>query len=193
MKALSIAFTALVTLGLTTPAHAGWDFLWQSTWTGFVFTSNPPDIVSAKTTLTGESIATIGTTPSSLLVDFGSSAGLAQFEVDKSAPGGPLIFNAQFPFDVPAGANGPGSPQMITLLPPHPENFLGSFSWTGSIDDPNTFSVQATMPGSGPAPELVFTGTGTRIPAAEPGTLGIALAALGGTLVLRRRTRLARG
>ena len=71
-----------------------------------------------------------------------------------------------------------------------PFHYRVEFQWTGDFKNPDTFTVEAIMPGSGPAPMLRFSGTGTRrLEASAPSAVGFVAAALAGLIWLRRTGR----
>ena len=121
------------------------------------------------------------------MIDFETAAGVAQFAVDKSSltPTAAQFPNTRLPFNVPVGAStAPG----LSLLPGGPQFFFGQYSWTGDLENPQSFQVHANSNGSGPAPLLDFTGTGVRstAAAAEPGLLIMTLALFGAAVRFRR-------
>ena len=187
MKSVVPALVTFMTFVCTSSAHAAvWDLSWSSRWEGLISTTNPPGLASGTGVASGHSTATITPTTSGIMIDFETAAGVAQFAVDKSSltPTAAQFPNTRLPFNVPVGAStAPG----LSLLPGGPQVFFGQYSWTGDLENPQSFQVHANSNGSGPAPLLDFTGTGVRsTAAAEPGVLIMTLALFGAAVRFRR-------
>jgi hypothetical protein len=83
-------------------------------------------------------------------------------------------------------ATGFGEPGLV----PWEDFGIGSYQWTGLRDQPDTFSVTLSSPGSGPDPRREFFGVGVRhAEASEPGTLAVLALGLGAAIWARRRLR----
>lgn len=184
MKTMSIALMLVLSLAATAEASL-WDFSWVSEWTGRTVTSEST-YSSASGQASGQGTATLNPlSGGGVRVEFDTPAGTAQFGVDPSQPY-PYV-DSRLPFNVPAGAGTPGGMQ---LLPGETQSFPygRDFQWTGDFKNPDSFSVEAVMPGSGPSPMLRFSGTATRrAEASAPSAIGFAAAALGSLIWLRRR------
>jgi len=182
MKTMSIALMLVLSLVATAEASL-WDFSWISEWTGRTATSASS---SASGQASGQGTATLNTRPGGgVLVEFDTPAGTAQFGVDPTQPM-PYV-DSRLPFNVPANA---GTPEGLQLLPGDAQAFPygRDFQWAGDLKNPDSFSVEAVMPGSGPSPMLRFSGTATRrAEASAPSAIGFAAAALGSLIWLRRR------
>ena len=188
MKTMFIALMLVLSLAATAEASL-WDFSWISEWTGRTVTSDR-SFSSGSGEASGQGTATVNTRPGGgVLVEFDTPAGTAQFGVDRSQPL-PYV-DSRLPFNVPAN-NAGGTPGGLQLLPGEAQAFpYGSeFEWTGDLRNPDSFRVEATMPGSGPSPRLTFSGTATRrVEASAPSAVGFVAAALGALMWLRRTGR----
>jgi MYXO-CTERM domain-containing protein len=185
MKTFVLA--ALVTLVFTSSAHAAlWELSWTSEWDGKVVTGDPPEVRTETGFASGRSTATITPTTYGAQFRFDTAAGLARLGVDRTFLG--LFPDTGLPFNVPEHAATGEEHGGLFLLPREAGLFSGTYTWTGDFEAPETFQVSAFIPGSGPAPQLTFSGTGMRstVAASEPGVLAIALAALGALAALRR-------
>ena len=183
----TFALAALMTLVFSSSAHAAlWELSWTSAWDGKVVTGDPPEIGRETSLASGRSTATITPTPYGAQLRFDTAAGLAQLGVDRTFLG--LFPDTGLPFKVPEHPATGEEHGGLFLLPREPGLFSGTYTWTGTFDAPETFAVSAFIPGSGPAPQLTFSGTGVRstVAAPEPAVLAIALAALGALVALRR-------
>jgi len=183
MKTTLIALMLVLSLAATAEASL-WDFSWISEWTGRTVSSERT-YSNASGQASGQATATVNSRPGGgVLVEFGTPAGTAQFGVDPSQPF-PYV-DSRLPFNVPANAGTPGG---LQLLPGDAQAFPygRDFQWTGDFKNPDSFSVEAVMPGSGPSPMLRFSGTGTRrAEASAPSAIGFIAAALGCLIWLRR-------
>jgi hypothetical protein len=188
MKAIAVAL--MLVLSLVVEARASvWEFSWVSEWTGRTYTTER-GFGSGSGQASGQGTATIADRPGGgLLIEFDSPAGPAQLGVD-SGQSSPYV-DTRLPFNVPAD-NAGGSPGGLQLLPGEPQPFPygREFQWTGDFKEPDSFSVDAIFPGSGPSPMLRFSGTGTRrAEASAPEVMGLVGAALAVLVWLRRTGR----
>jgi hypothetical protein len=171
---------AIVTLLFAGPAHAAvWDFSWLSTAIFFA----RGDTARVDREARGSATATI--TPDAagnLHINFAMPAGLADVFVDRAlqsrpdrqsfALGGvPMFFSPDGDLGILRGSA------------------AGEYSFTGSFDDPDTFSLALRSGGSGPAGIQRFSGSGTRtaVAATEPTAMLLIGGALTGAAWVRRR------
>jgi hypothetical protein len=180
MKLTVAVLAALVTLMLAGPAHADiWDFSWLST---AQLGPRPGQTEQVNRQATGTTTATITSDPNGIQIHFPSPAGTANVFVSRepatSLPGHEAIGGVPMFF----------SPEGTLSI--FPGSAIGTYSFTGSLANPDTFSLALGSGGSGPAGVQRFSGSGTRqvATASEPMMLLLVSGALWGTaLALRQR------
>jgi|SRR6185369_15972277 hypothetical protein len=196
MKTLAVA--AALLLAFVSPVYADiWDFSWTTDATAFSggptspFPSNPVPLHSSGNSL-GAFSAAPAETSAALAFSYGTPAGPASFRI--GFPGFPQEATGDTPIFMPAlpagqlyvKAPGPGPGWVL-------HGVLGTYEWTGDYVHPDTFTIDAFAPGSGPDSGIAaFVGTGvlrgrTTVPAVGPEVSLLTLTALTGIAILRRR------
>ena len=150
---LRLAFCLLVALLSFAPgfvpdaaAQAVYNFSWNSEATGRDIEGN---VVTRR--LSGQTTARVNVTASLVIIDFDTPLGTAHVEVQRDT----LAFaqDTFLPFDVPPAIGGEG------------RGLYGDFwlaTYAGPLGTPSrTLTITLRQPGSGPAPELTFVGSGT--------------------------------
>ena len=127
-------------------AQAVYNFSWYSEVTGRDVEGT---IVTGR--LSGQGTAVVSVTPQLVIIDFGTPLGPAHVEVQRDTLG--FAQNTFLPFDVPPAIGGEG------------RGLYGDFwlaTYAGPLATPSrTLNITLRQPGSGPAPEFTFVGSGT--------------------------------
>jgi hypothetical protein len=147
------ALTLLLLLGfLVVPILSGdaeaQSGLYSFSWYSEVFGRNGMG-ENFRNDIAGRGTARISLTASFIVIDFDTPLGPAHIEVPRDSEG--FTYENRLPFELPADFGG----RRIYDLGALPGSYSGG-------PTPETFTVRASAPGSGPSPQYIFYGTGTR-------------------------------